>query len=287
MPRKSFPEILAKEKPLVMPGAYDGLSAKLCDQAGFSSIFVGGFSVVGGRYGVPDIGLRSMSDIAGAVRDIVSVTDLPVFVDIDDGYGDVKNAVNTVHIYENIGAAAVMIEDQAWPKRCGHLAGKSVVPMEQAVAKVRAVCAERANPDTIISARTDARAVNGLDDALRRAEKFLEAGADWIFVEAPETVEELEIVGRTFKDVPLLANPLEGGKTPILSPQDLGELGFDIIPYGLSLILHVTKTMRDVLADMKSGELKLFNKGASFDEYKKVIGLDDWTRIEDTYAPKS
>ncbi len=287
MPRKSFPEILAKEKPLVMPGAYDGLSAKLCDQAGFSSIFVGGFSVVGGRYGVPDIGLRSMSDIAGAVRDIVSVTDLPVFVDIDDGYGDVKNAVNTVHIYENIGAAAVMIEDQAWPKRCGHLAGKSVVPMEQAVAKVRAVCAERANPNTIISARTDARAVNGLDDALRRAEKFLEAGADWIFVEAPETVEELEIVGRTFKDVPLLANPLEGGKTPILSPQDLGELGFDIIPYGLSLILHVTKTMRDVLADMKSGELKLFNKGASFDEYKKVIGLDDWTRIEDTYAPKN
>lgn len=276
MPRKSFPELLAQEKPLIMPGVYDGLSARLADQAGFTSLFIGGFPVVGGRYGVPDIGLRGLSDIASAVQDIVGVTNLPLFVDIDDGYGDVKNAVHTVHLYESIGAAAVMIEDQTWPKRCGHPAGKYVVPMDQAVAKVRAVCAERTNPNTIVSARTDARAVNGLVDALKRAENFLEAGADWIFIEAPETIEELEIIGRTFNDVPLLVNPLEGGKTPILKPKELSEMGFDIIPYGLSLLLHV-------LADMKSAELKLFDKGSSFDDYKKIIGLDEWARIEDSY----
>jgi 2-methylisocitrate lyase-like PEP mutase family enzyme len=282
---KSFPEILASEKkPILIPGVFDGLSTRLAEQAGFSSLFVGGFPTVGARFGVPDIGLRAMSDIAATVSDIVQITDLPVFVDIDDGYGDVKNAVNTVHIYEKIGAAAVQIEDQTWPKRCGHMEGKSVVPAEDAVAKVRAIAAERMNPNTIISARTDARTVNGLDDALRRAEQFLEAGADWIFVEALETVEELELVGRTFSDVPLVANPLEGGKTPILSPDELGQLGYDIIPYGLSLILHVTKTMKQVLTDMHSRELKLYNKGASFEEYKSVVGFDEWTRIEETYG---
>lgn len=283
---KSFPEILASEKkPILIPGVFDGLSARLAEQAGFSSLFVGGFSTVGARFGVPDIGLRAMSDIAATVSDIIQITDLPVFVDIDDGYGDVKNAVNTVHIYEKIGAAAVMIEDQTWPKRCGHMEGKSVVPAKEAVAKVRAVAAERMNPNTIISARTDARTVNGLDDALRRAEQFLEAGADWIFIEALETVEELELVGRTFSDVPLVANPLEGGKTPILSPDELGQLGYDIIPYGLSLILHVTNTMKQVLADMHSRDLKLYNKGASFEEYKSVVGFDEWTRIEEIYGP--
>ncbi len=282
---KSFHEILASEtKPIVMPGVFDGLSTRIAEQAGFSSLFVGGFPTVGARFGVPDIGLRAMSDIAATVSDIVQITDLPVLVDIDDGYGDVKNAVNTVHIYEKIGAAAVQIEDQTWPKRCGHMEGKSVVPAEDAVAKVRAVAAERMNPNTIISARTDARTVNGLDDALRRAEQFLEAGADWIFVEALETVEELELVGRTFSDVPLLANPLEGGKTPILSPDELGQLGYDIIIYGLSLILHVTNTMKQVLADMHSRELRLHNKGASFEEYKSVVGFDEWTRIEETYG---
>ena len=286
MPHKSFADLLKQEKPLVMPGVYDGLSAKLAEQAGFSSLFIGGFPVVGGRYAVPDIGLRGMSDIASTVQDIRTVTELPLFVDIDDGYGDVKNAVHTVHLYETIGVAAMMIEDQTWPKRCGHLAGKNVIPMEQAVAKIRAICAERKNPDTIICARTDARAVNGLKDALTRAEKFLEAGADWIFIEAPETLEELTTIGQTFGDVPLLATPLEGGKTPILSPKELAELGFNIIPYGLSLLLHVTKTMQNVLTDMKSNKLKLYDKGVSFNEYKTVVGLDEWARIEETYQTK-
>jgi 2-methylisocitrate lyase-like PEP mutase family enzyme len=286
MTAKTFKELLATEElPLIMPGVYDGLSTRLAEQAGFTSLFIGGFPTVGARYGVPDLGLRAMGDIAAAVADIIQVTDLPVFVDIDDGYGDVKNAVNTVHIYEKMGVAAVQIEDQLWPKRCGHMAGKQVVPAELAVARVKAVAAERRNPETIISARTDARTVNGLDDALRRADQFLEAGADWIFIEALETVEEIERVGKIYADVPLLANPLEGGRSPILSPAELGQMGYDIIPYGLSLILHVTRTLKDVLADMHSRELKLYNKGASFDEYKSSVGYDEWIRIEETYAP--
>ena len=285
MASKSFREILATEqKPLLMPGVYDGLSARLAEQAGFSSLFVGGFPTVGARYGVPDLGLRAMADIAAAVSDIIQVTDLPVFVDIDDGYGDVKNAVNTLHVYEKIGAKAVQIEDQTWPKRCGHMAGKNVIPADQAVAKVKALAAERMHPDTIISARTDARTVHGLDEAMRRAHKFLDAGADWIFIEALETVEELEIVGKEFRDVPLLANPLEGGRSPMLRPDDYAELGYDIIPYGLSLILHVTATLKAVLADMHSRELKLYNKGVSFEEYKAAVGFGEWERIERTYG---
>lgn len=286
MPTRTFQDILAHDpRPLVMPGVYDGLTTRLAEQAGFSSLFVGGFPVVGARYGVPDLGLRGLGDIASTVADIVRISDLPVFVDIDDGYGDVKNAVNTLHTYERMGVAAVQIEDQVWPKRCGHMAGKDVVPMDLAVARVRAVAGERINPNTIISTRTDARTVNGLDDALRRADAFLAAGADWIFIEALETVEEIEKVGRIYRDVPLLANPLEGGRSPILSPAELGQLGYDIIPYGISLILHATKTYKSVLADMKSGELKLYGKGASFEEYKTAVGFADWTRIENTYRP--
>jgi 2-methylisocitrate lyase-like PEP mutase family enzyme len=286
MPQRSFQHILAHDpKPLVMPGVYDGLTTRLAEQAGFSSLFIGGFPVVGARYGVPDIGLRGLADIASTVADIVRITDLPVFVDIDDGYGDVKNAVNTLHTYERMGVAAVQIEDQVWPKRCGHIAGKDVVPMDFAVSRVRAVASERMHSDTIISARTDARTVNGLDDALRRADAFLAAGADWIFIEALETVEEIEKVGRIYRGVPLLANPLEGGRSPVLSPSELGQLGYDIIPYGISLILHATRTYKSVLADMKSGEMKLYGKGASFEEYKSAVGFGEWTRIETTYRP--
>ena len=284
MTMKSFPELIAEEKPLIMPGVFDGLSARLAEQAGFTSLFIGGFPVVGARYGVPDIGLRALGEIAAATGDIAQVTDLPLFVDIDDGYGDVKNAVNTVHVYEKMGVAAVQIEDQLWPKRCGHMAGKDVIAADKAIEKVRAVCAERRNPDTIISARTDAGTVNGLDDALKRADGFLNAGADWIFIEALETVEEIEQVGKIFSDVPLLANPLEGGRSPILTPAELGEMGYDIIPYGLSLLLHVTRTMKDVLADMRSRQLELYNKGASFEEFKQAVGFDEWTRIESTYS---
>jgi 2-methylisocitrate lyase-like PEP mutase family enzyme len=278
MTRKSFRELLAPDGPLILPGAHDALAARLIARAGFEGFFIGGFGVVGARYGVPDVGLKALGDISPAVRDILGACDLPVLVDADDGYGDVKNVVHTVHTYEQMGVGALFLEDQRWPKRCGHLEGKQVVPVEEHEAKIRAAAAERMNPDTFLIARTDARAVTGLDDAMRRAERYLRAGADCIFIEALRTVQELERVGKAFKLQ--VANPLAGGVSPILRPEEYYRLGFKILPYGIDLILRVTRTMQLALEDMRSGKFGLMGSGASLEEYLSVVGFDEWSRIE-------
>jgi len=199
--RQIIDQAVKEKRFLVVPGAHDALSARIIQKLGFETYFIGGFPAVGARYGVPDVGLKGFGEIAACVRDIMAACDLPVFVDGDDGYGDVKNVVHTVQSYERMGVSAILIEDQLWPKRCGHMVGKKVVPVELAEAKIRAACAERLDPETWILARTDARAVYDLDEALRRAERYARAGADGIFVEAPRSVAELEIVGKAF-DVP-------------------------------------------------------------------------------------
>ena len=281
MQRKSFRSLLAADGPLILPGAHDALAARLIQRAGFPGYFIGGFGAVGARFGVPDIGLKSLGDISQAVRDISMACDLPVLVDADDGYGDVKNVVHTVHTYERMGVGALFLEDQRWPKRCGHLEGKSVVPVEEHEAKIRAAAAEKMYPDTFLIARTDARAVTGLEDAMRRAERYLRAGADCIFIEAPRSIEELERVGRAF-DLQV-ANPLAGGVSPLLRPEEYFRLGFKILPYGIDLILRVTRTMQLALEDMRSGKFALMGTGATLQEYLQVVGLDEWTRIEGSY----
>jgi len=278
----TFRELVQTERPLVLPGAHDALSAMLIQQAGFKAYFVGGFPVAGVRYGLPDIGLLGGREFLEAYRDILSVSNLPVLVDADNGYGDVKNVVHTVHQLERIGAQAIFFEDQVSPKRCGHIVGKALVSTEDMEAKIRAAASERSNPDTFIIARTDAREVYGMDEAFRRAERYLRAGADGLFIEAPASIEEMELIGRTFK-VPQLANMLEGGRTPILRPDQLEELGFRIVIYGISLLMRITQTMRETLADIKTGELKLSGTGVSFDDYKRIVDLPAWSRIEDRY----
>jgi 2-methylisocitrate lyase-like PEP mutase family enzyme len=283
----SFRQIIdkaVKEKRfLVVPGAHDALSARLIQTIGFETYFIGGFPVVGARYGVPDIGLKGFGEISAAVRDIMSACDLPVFVDADDGYGDVKNVVHTVQAYERMGVSAILIEDQEWPKRCGHMVGKKVVPAELAEAKIRAACTERVNPETWILARTDARAVYDLDEAMRRAERYIRAGADGIFIEAPRSVEELERIGRAF-DVPQICNPLIGGHTPILSMQELGEIGFNAAVLGLDTLMHAAKAIEAVLVDMKSGKFARRNHGMDFEAYKKVVDYDKWESVDDRFA---
>ena len=282
MTRKPFRSLLEAEGPLILPGAHDALAARLIQRAGFEGYFIGGFGAVGARYGVPDIGLKSLGDISQAVRDIMNACDLPVLVDADDGYGDVKNVVHTVHTYEKMGVGALFLEDQRWPKRCGHLEGKKVVPVEEHEAKIRAAASEKLHRDTFLIARTDARAVTGLDDAMRRAERYLRAGADCIFIEALRSVEELERVGKAF-DL-LVANPLAGGVSPILRPEEYFKLGFKILPYGIDLILRVTGAMQDALEDMRSGKFALMGTGATLQEYLSVVGFDDWTVIESCYG---
>jgi 2-methylisocitrate lyase-like PEP mutase family enzyme len=281
--RQALKRAVAEKRLLVIPGAYDALSALLIERTGFDCMFVGGFPVAGARYGVPDIGIAGFSDIAAAVRDIIAAADVPVLVDIDDGYGDVKNAVHTVQTYERMGASAVFLEDQAWPKRCGHMAGKKVVPVEMMEAKIKATMAERLSPETLICVRTDARAVLGFDEALRRAERYVKAGAEAIFVEAPESIAELEHLAKSF-DVPQFANPLVGGRTPILSIKEFEQLGFNAICFGLETIMHAAKAMQTVLADMRAGTFALRDKGMSFEEFKSVVHYDRWDRIDNTYG---
>ena len=281
--RQALKRAVAERRLLVIPGAYDALSALLIERTGFDTMFVGGFPVAGARYGVPDIGLKGFTDIAAAVHDIIAACDVPILVDIDDGYGDVKNAVHTVQAYERMGASAVFLEDQAWPKRCGHMAGKKVVPAEVMEAKIRATMAERLDAETLICVRTDARAVLGLDEALRRAEREIGAGAEAILVEAPQSVAEHEQLSRSL-DVPQFANPLVGGRTPILSPKEFEQLGFNAICFGLETIMHAAKAMKAVLEDMRAGTFALRDKGMSFEEFKTVVHYDRWDRIDNLYG---
>jgi 2-methylisocitrate lyase-like PEP mutase family enzyme len=201
MTRPGWRQLLVPNEPLLLPVAHDALSAKLIRRAGFKAYSVGGFALVGSRFGLPDIGLVGLAEMAQGVRDIMAASDLPVLVDGDDGYGDVKNVTRTIRTYEQMGVSAVFIEDQVAPKRCGHMAGKDVVAAEIMEAKIRAAAAAR-QADLFLIARTDARAVHGLDEALRRGERYLKAGADGLFIEAPQSVEELRIVGDRFRACP-------------------------------------------------------------------------------------
>lgn len=276
-------DLLAKEKPLVLPGAHDALSARLIQQAGFRGFFIGGFQTAGARHGLPDIGLCQLGEFSAAFRDMVNACDLPVLVDADNGYGDVKNCVHLLNTYERMGISAMFIEDQVAPKRCGHMAGKRVVPSAEMEAKLRAMSANRIDPRTFIVARTDARAIHGMDEALRRAERYVRAGADGVFIESMLDEEEMARAVREI-DTVHVANMLEGGLSPIVSPQVLGQMGYGIALYGITLLLRIVKTMQLALADLRSGEMRLVGTGANFDDYLQVVGIDRWRAIEDAFG---
>jgi 2-methylisocitrate lyase-like PEP mutase family enzyme len=279
--RKTWRQLLTQEKPLLLPVAHDALSAKLIEHAGFAAYSIGGFPLVGSRHALPDIGLVGLGEMSAGMRDIIAASRLPVLVDGDDGYGDVKNVAHTIRTYEKIGASAIFIEDQVAPKRCGHMAGKDVVPADVMEKKLRAAASARDSREMFLIARTDARAIHGLDEALRRGERYLKAGADGIFIEAPESPDELRKVGETFRHVPQIANMLEGGRTPLLAPSELHAMGFAMVAYPTSLIFRVTHTVEKALADMKAGTLSLEGEGVSFEGFKQIVGYQDWAQVED------
>ena len=252
--KPSWKRLLARGEPLLLPCAHDALTARLIERAGFLAYSIGGYALVGARHALPDVGLVGLGEMSAGVRDIMSGNDLPVLIDCDHGYGDVKNVAHTVSCYEAMGASAIFIEDQRAPKRCGHMSGKEVIDAEAMAGKLRAAAGARNNGDLFIIARTDARAVHGLDEALRRAELYLKAGADGLFVEAPQSVEELARVGRTFQGVPQIANMVEGGgRTPVLPADELFRLGFAMVAYPTTLIFRVARAIEDALADLKAG----------------------------------
>ncbi|GAB5468232.1 MAG: isocitrate lyase/PEP mutase family protein [Rhodospirillales bacterium] len=284
--RPTWRELLAQEKPLVLPGAHDALSARLIEQAGFKAYVVGGFPLVGARYGIPDIGLVGLGEMAAGMRDILGASDLPALIDGDHGYGDAKNVARTVKTYEAMGAGALFLEDQVAPKRCGHMAGKDVVPCEVMEAKIRAAVAARQDPEFFLIARTDARAIHGLDDALRRGERYISAGADGLFIEAPESVEELAQVARSF-DVPQFCNMLVSGRTPILSNRELHEMGFAMVVHGISLVMRVARVMQQSLAAIRDDAIVYGpDDFVSIEEFKTITGYDDWVAFEEAAKPK-
>ena len=279
--KPTWKELLARGQPLLLPCAHDALSARLIERAGFAAYSVGGYALVGARYGLPDIGLVGFGEMSAGIRDIMAASSLPVLVDCDDGYGDAKNVARTVTGYEAMGVSAIFMEDQRAPKRCGHMAGKDVIEADVMTAKLRAAVDARESPDLFIIARTDARAVHGLDDALRRAEMYLKAGADGLFIEAPQSVEELAQIGRTFQGVPQIANMLEGGgRTPVLPPHELYRLGFAMIAYPTSLIFRVARTIETALADLKAGRPADDGAVVDFEAFKDIVSLARWAGVE-------
>jgi 2,3-dimethylmalate lyase len=282
----TFRQLVTSERPLVLPGAHDAISARLIELAGFKAYFIGGFPLVGARFGVPDIGLLALGEIGAGIRDTMAASNLPVLVDADNGYGDVKTVVHVINFYEKLGAQAVFFEDQMSPKRCGHLAGKQLLSTMQMEANIRAAAENRINADTFIIARTDAREVYGLDEALRRGERYARAGADALFIEAPINIDEMARIGRTF-DVPQLANMLEGGRTPLLRPAELEELGFRVVIYGISPLMHAVRAMQGVLGSLAKGEIEFAGKGVGFEEYKTIVGFERWADIENRYQPQT
>src|SRR2546423_7708096 len=277
----TWKEVLDRHSPVQLPAAHDALTAKLIERAGFYAFQIGGFALVGARHGLPDIDLVRFGEQAEGVRDILAAARIPVLVDADDGYGDVKNVTHTVGAYEALGVAAIFIEDQIPPKRCGHMAGKHVIPIDTMERKIKAAVAARHNPSFFIVARTDARAVEGIDAALRRGERYLKAGADGIYVEAPESEKELERIGQAFKGAPQMTNMFEGDiETPWLTPGDLHALGFSMILYPTTLLFRAVRALERGLEMLRVGERTPKEESVDLDHYEKIVGLPNWAEVE-------
>ena len=271
-----------------MPGCYDALSAKLVADAGYKVTFMSGFAVSAARLGLPDTGLISFSEMLDSLRNCCSAAaKIPLIGDGDTGYGNALNVQRTVVEYARAGAAAVMIEDQVSPKKCGHTRGKQVITRDEARMKIRAAVEARSGVDILIMARTDARAVHGFDEALARCRDFEAEGADIIFFEAPENEDEMRRFCGAMKK-PCMANMVPGGKTPILPPAELARLGFTAAIYGLDTLMHAAQAVEAVLTDMKAGRFALQDQGMSFADYRKLVDQPRWDAIDDRYGwPKA
>jgi 2-methylisocitrate lyase-like PEP mutase family enzyme len=275
----------AKGRALVLPGAFDALSARLIEAAGFGAIYVTGAGFANSGLGVPDIGLATATEMRDHVARIADVVDIPLVVDADTGYGNAINMGRTVRQFERAGASALQIEDQIFPKRCGHFEGKEVIPAKEMVQKVHAAVDARRSEDLLIIARTDARAVSTLEEALERAVQYQEAGADILFVEAPTSVEEMRTIGSRLSG-PLLANMVEGGKTPVLSAEELAGLGFSIVLFANATLRVAHRAVSGLLSDLaQTGTTEAWvDRMAGWDERQQAVGKDHFDALERKYS---
>jgi 2,3-dimethylmalate lyase len=281
MSRATLREQLAAG-PLVVPGGGSPLEARLVDGAGFGAFYLSGYAVAAVAHGLPDIGITGGSDIVTAAARVTNATDIPVIVDADTGYGDLSNVRDTVRRLEQAGVAAIQIEDQVLPKRCGHMAGKRVIAADEMARKVEAALAARRSPETVIIARTDARAPLGLDEALARATRYAQLGADLTFVDAPESVEDLRLIG-TQVPGPKVVNMSDSGKTPLLSVDEFVALGFDVVLYPTNLLRLMAAAGAAFLGDLRETGTSAgwMDRTATLDELNRIVGIDELATFED------
>ncbi len=282
-------EMVRSREPILAPGAYDALTARLIERSGFPAVYMTGFGTSASLLGRPDVGLLTMSQMVDNARRIAQAVDVPVIADADTGYGNPLNVIRTVQEYELAGVSAIHIEDQLTPKKCGHMENKQVIPAEEMNEKIRAAVEARSSGDFLIIARTDARAVEGLDTALRRARAYREAGADILFIEAPQNEDEVAQIAHAFPSVPLLFNWAEGGKTPPMRLERLKELGYRIVIFPISALLTAAKAVGAVLAEIKGQgtPMRIFLDRTSFEEFNEMIGLREIQELEKRFATKA
>lgn len=275
---------LSEKGQLVMPGVFDALSAKIAARAGFEVIFITGYSVSASLLGEPDFGLLTQTEVVDTAQRICSVVDTPVIVDADTGYGNAINVIRTVHDLIRAGAAGMFLEDQVWPKRCGHMKGKQVIPLAEQLKKLRAAIEARSDSDFYIVARTDSRQALGLTEAIARGIAFKEAGADAVFVEAPETKDEMKEIASHVPG-PLVANMLERGVTPLMDPQELKDLGFDLIVWPLAPLYSVAKSLTEVYSTLRrdGSTTKILDHLMPFDEFNEIVGLEEKYSLDQKY----
>ncbi len=278
--------LMAQRDTILAPGAYDALSARLIESAGFPVVYMTGFGIAASMLGRPDVGLTTMSEMVDSARRLVQAVSVPVIADADTGYGNALNVVRTVREYESAGVAGIQLEDQVAPKRCGHMTGRQLISPEEMEGKIRAAVASRRSRDLVIIARTDAREVEGIDKAIARARRYYLAGADMLFVEAPQREEEIELVSRKLSGVPLLFNWAEGGKTPPVPLSLLQSFGFRIVIFPVGALLAATAAIQRLLEVIKhegtpQGGL---NQATPFDEFLDLIGLPDIDQIGKQFA---
>jgi 2-methylisocitrate lyase-like PEP mutase family enzyme len=266
---------LVRADTVLMPGVYDALTARIATRVGFDIVFISGYSVSAVRLGEPDFGFLTQSEMAEAARSVCRVSSAPVIVDADTGYGNAVNVIRTVRDFQDAGAAGVFLEDQVWPKKCGHFAGKQVIPTDEHAAKIRAACDARGERDLFIVARTDARQPLGVEAAIERCLAYKEAGADALFVEAPQSVDELERIAEALP-APIVANMIERGVTPHLSRSELKDLGYALIVCPLAALYASSKAVLDVLTELRENETTAgaVDRMLAFDEFGELVDLE-------------
>jgi len=278
-------EIIKRPGILVLPGVYDCVSAKIADKTGFEVLFTSGFGISATLLGKPDFGFVTATEMIESVTRIVQSVDVPVVADIDTGYGNPLNVIRTVEDAVRVGAAGIILEYQEWPKKCGHFAGKRVIALEEHVEKILAAREAAGESGLVIIGRTDANAVNGLEDAIKRGWAYYEAGADIVFVEAPKSPGELKEIGSAFPDIPLFANMVEGGRTPIMGTQELEGLGYKIVVYPLTGLFSAAFAIKASLSHLReNGTTEGYGDMVGFSEFEDVVDVPEYREIEKKFS---